>query len=41
MNEIDELNTPYMFDISIYDTLSSETLKEHIDRVGLVFYERD
>ena len=41
MNEIDELNTPYMFDISIYDTLSSETLKEHINRVGLVFYERD
>lgn len=40
MNDIDELNTPYMFDISIYDSLSSDSLKEHIDRVGLVFYEK-
>lgn len=36
--EIDELNTPYLFDISIYDQLNSPDLAEHINRVGQVFY---
>ena len=39
-DEIDELDTPYMFDISIYDKLGSDSLKEHIDRVGKTFYKR-
>ena len=39
--EIDDLNTPYLFDISVYHFLSSDSLKKHIDRVGLVFYERN
>lgn len=38
--QIDELNTPYLFDISIYSKLQSASLKEHIDRVGKVFYSR-
>lgn len=38
--EIYELNTPYLFDISIYSKLQSASLKEHIDRVGKVFYSR-
>ncbi|HET8753260.1 MAG TPA: nucleotidyltransferase domain-containing protein [Salinimicrobium sp.] len=38
--EIDELNTPYLFDISILDQLNSSDLKEHIHRVGKVFYKK-
>ncbi|MFV8375482.1 nucleotidyltransferase domain-containing protein [Flavobacterium sp. LB1P62] len=38
--EIDDLNTPYLFDISIYNQLTSESLKDHINRVGEIFYER-
>lgn len=38
--EIDELKTPYMFDITDYKTIQNEDLKEHIDRVGKVFFER-
>jgi uncharacterized protein len=37
-SDIDDLNTPYLFDISIYDRLSSPSLIEHIDRVGKIFY---
>lgn len=39
IGEIDDLDTPYMFDISIFDKLGAPSLEEHIDRVGLVFYE--
>ena len=38
--EIDDLNTPYLFDISIYDQLDSPDLAEHINRVGQVFYTK-
>lgn len=38
--EIDELNTPYLFDISIFETLSAPDLVDHISRVGRLFYER-
>jgi predicted nucleotidyltransferase len=38
--EINELNTPYLFDISIFDTLNSPDLEEHIRRVGKIFYEK-
>lgn len=38
--EIDELETPYMFDITDYKTIQNADLKEHIDRVGKVFFER-
>jgi len=38
--EIDDLNTPYLFDISIYTKLNSPSLQEHIDRVGQLFYEK-
>ena len=36
--EIDELNTPYLFDISIFHKLESQELIEHINRVGQTFY---
>ncbi len=36
--DIDALNTPYLFDISIFDTLKNSELVEHINRVGQLFY---
>lgn len=38
--EIDELNTPYMFDITNYSTIQNEELKNHIDRQGKIFFEK-
>ena len=39
--DIDDLNTPYLFDISIFDQLNSPDLEEHIERVGQVFYSKE
>lgn len=39
-HELEESYIPYLFDISIYNNLGSESLKEHIDRVGKTFYKR-
>lgn len=38
--EIDELNIPYMFDITDYANIQNLQLKEHIDRVGKIFYNK-
>ncbi|WP_105103532.1 nucleotidyltransferase domain-containing protein [Microbulbifer pacificus] len=38
--EIDELLTPYSFDLSIYSELESPELLDHIERVGVEFYRR-
>ena len=38
---IDDLNTPYLFDISIFDKLNAPDLEEHINRVGQIFYKKD
>lgn len=38
--ELDELNTPYLFDISIFDALKSPDIEEHINRIGQVFYKK-
>jgi len=38
--DIDDLDTPYLFDISIFDKLKSPDLEEHINRVGQVFYKK-
>ena len=40
IREIDDLNLPYLFDISIYDHIEDSDLRGHIDRAGKVFYER-
>lgn len=37
---LDELLLPYMIDLSIFAELHHENLEEHIQRVGVVFYER-
>lgn len=38
--DLDELLTPYRFDVNAYKSINHNKLKEHIDRVGIVFYER-
>jgi predicted nucleotidyltransferase len=37
---IDDLPIPYMCDLSNLKNIKNENLVEHIERVGLVFYER-
>jgi len=39
-NELDDLLLPYTIDLSIFGQLSHPELREHIERVGRVFYER-
>lgn len=40
MDELDDLLLPYMIDLSLYMRIDNPALREHIDRVGLVFYQR-
>jgi len=37
IREIEDLNLPYLFDISIYDHIEDPDLRSHIDRIGKVF----
>jgi len=39
--ELDNLPTPYKFDVTDYKTISNKNLKEHIDRVGKIFYKKE
>lgn len=39
-SELDDLPTPYKFDITDYKTLTHEGLKKSIDRDGIVFYQK-
>jgi uncharacterized protein len=38
--ELDDLLLPYMIDLLIFDQLKHAGLREHIERVGVVFYQR-
>ncbi len=38
--EIEKLNLPYRFDLVLYDRIHEEALKDHIDRVGVVLFEK-
>ncbi|MEK7702680.1 MAG: nucleotidyltransferase domain-containing protein [Nitrospirota bacterium] len=40
MTEIDDLLLPYKVDLSIFHTLSDPDFIDHIQRVGVVFYEK-
>lgn len=37
--EFDDSNIPYTVDLSAYDKICNQNLKEHINRVGKVFYQ--
>ncbi len=39
-NGLDDLLLPYTIDLSIFEQLGNPDLREHIERVGVVFYER-
>ncbi|MFA9190798.1 nucleotidyltransferase domain-containing protein [Flavobacterium sp. FZUC8N2.13] len=39
-HKLDDSFIPYKFDISIYKDLKSQSLIEHIQRVGKTFYKR-
>jgi uncharacterized protein len=38
---LDDLLLPYTIDLSIFDTLNHKELREHIERVGVLFYTRN
>lgn len=37
---LDELDLPYTFDLSHYEKITNLDLCEHIDRVGIIFYQK-
>lgn len=39
LGELDDLPTPYTFDLIDYKTLSHEGIKNSIDRDGVIFYK--
>lgn len=40
-SELDDLLPPYSFDLLIFETLNHVNLREHIDRVGKFFYQKE
>ena len=38
---LDESLIPYTVDLSLFEKIESPALREHIERVGKVFYERE
>lgn len=38
--DLDDLNTPYLIDLSLFHQVKSESLKDHINRVGKVLYSK-
>ena len=39
-DSLDDLLLPYTIDLSIFEQLNHAKLREHIERVGVVFYEK-
>lgn len=39
-SQLDELMLPYSFDLSLFSQIDNPDLTGHIERVGLVFYEK-
>lgn len=40
MTELDDLLLPYSIDLSIYQQIDNPNLIQHIQRVGMIFYQR-
>lgn len=38
--ELDELDLPYKIDLVIFECIEEKALKQHIDRVGVLLYNR-
>jgi len=41
LDELDDLLLPWLIDLSIFKQIDNVSLLEHIERVGVVFYQRD
>lgn len=41
LDALDDALLPYLFDLSLFETLNNFELKEHISRVGIIFYQAD
>ncbi len=41
LSAIDDLLLPYQFDLSLFHTLTNEDLIDHINRKGIVIYNRE
>ena len=41
IDEIDESDFPYLVDIRIYDEIKNNSLREHIDRAGIIFLSKE
>jgi len=41
MDELDDLLLPHIIDLSIFDKISDPDVIEHIQRVGVTFYDED
>ena len=39
-SRLDDLLLPYTIDLSLYDEIAHGPLRDHIKRVGVIFYER-
>ena len=39
--ELDDLFLPYKIDLSLYDKIENRDLIDHIERVGMVFYQKE
>ena len=40
MDELDDLLLPYIIDLSIFDNIDDLDVIEHIQRVGVTFYDK-
>lgn len=40
MDDLDDLLLPYTIDLSIYAQINNPAMREHIQRVGVTFYEK-
>ena len=40
MDELDDLLLPYIIDLSIFNTIHDPDVIEHIQRVGIMFYDK-
>jgi predicted nucleotidyltransferase len=40
MNSLDDLNTPYRFDLLNYAKIRDAAVKSHIDRVGIILFTK-
>jgi predicted nucleotidyltransferase len=40
LNDIEETNFPYNTDLQLYSDIKNSQLRNHIDRLGKIFYEK-